>query len=235
MAVRLYTRLQLPSSARLASNAVCAGALRFICNSVSPTASRKAGAAAPLVCATIAEIVMFWRPRYFITAARRTLRLLRAVLGCRRPGDTIAAGGLGMIKRLIGLRQNLRHHLRRVLEHLTYAGDVTRRAMPGVTAERGGERHFAGAVGKRQPLDRTTHAFGGDQRARGIGLRQQQTHFFAADARGDVGTAQRAFQHAAHSLQHGGAEQMTVGIVDMLEEVEVHYQQRSRLAGAAVA
>ena len=66
-------------------------------------------------------------------------------------------------------------------------------------------------------------------RALQVGLRQDHGELLAAVARGQIAALDRLGQHLRHQTQHLIADLMAVGVVELLEMIDVGEQQRQRL------
>jgi hypothetical protein len=85
------------------------------------------------------------------------------------------------------------------------------------------------AVGGERVLEVVQHLAGRQLRAIDVGGRQQHRELVAAQTRNRVGGAQRAPQPRRHLLQHLIAGMMAVGVVDLLEAVQIDHEQRQPL------
>ncbi len=67
---------------------------------------------------------------------------------------------------------------------------------------------------------------------RGIGLHQHHRELVAAVAEGGVHRAELLAEQRPHLAQHRAAHQVSVGVVDVLEVVQVEEEERDRVAEA---
>ena len=73
--------------------------------------------------------------------------------------------------------------------------------------------------------DRAGKTLGDIARARTGRARQQRHEFIAAPSRCEIATAERAPQQFSNEYEHGIALQMTVGVVDVLELIDINHEQ----------
>jgi len=74
-------------------------------------------------------------------------------------------------------------------------------------------------------------AFGNVQRVLKIGLRQQHRKLLPAQAADDIGRAQFGFAGAGTRPQGVVPRAMAISVVDPLEVIDIHHQNRERLMG----
>jgi hypothetical protein len=67
---------------------------------------------------------------------------------------------------------------------------------------------------------------GGPERRLQPGLRQQHREFFPTQSADDIGVTHLALTQPGNHLQHFIAYIMTMGVIDGLEQIGVHHQQR---------
>src|SRR5690606_39201051 len=125
-----------------------------------------------------------------------------------RGHDAVAAGALGQVERLVRL-----------------AEEKLGAALPGWL-----QRGDARADGQRRPdesarLDLEPEALGGIERAREIGLRQDDGEFLATEARDAIDAAKALAQDLRESDEDLVAEEVAARVVDALEVVQVHEDQ----------
>ncbi|EEF26840.1 conserved hypothetical protein [Ricinus communis] len=88
--------------------------------------------------------------------------------------------------------------------------------------------HVTKHLGLPHPL---AQALGHGQCHLVAGVRQQHHHFLAAVAHREVGRPQRAAQHLRRRAQRFVAGQVPMGVVELLEVVQVDHDQRQRRVG----
>ena len=137
----------------------------------------------------------------------------------------VAAGLLGPVQRGVG-----------AVEHVLRTRIVARHVR--VDADAGGEGRCAARVRAVRLAAQVgqIHVEGGRDGRRGLGggFRQQHGEFVATQPCDEIPRPPRAAaQDAAERLQRGIARGMALTVVQLLEVVDVHHQQRQRLSAAA--
>ena len=156
---------------------------------------------------------------------RRTPSSLHGRLAQRLAGlvgvdvPAVAAVGLAPVERGVGLVDD-RLHLGGVARELGDAGGELQLLAAGADLDRA-----------ERVLDALQHLLGG----RGVGAHQREHELVAAQAAAQVAGAQLALKLAGELLERLVADRMAPRVVDLLELVEVHRDDRDRvvLAGGA--
>jgi len=180
---------------------------------------RYAGSCLVVVLAAITASATWWhrcavpsRPGVTVRAGRHWALVADAVApGFFRPIE----GGVG------------RCHQRVLVAVLAQAGHAERR---------GQVRQFHAHVGKHDGVAQAlAQALGHHRGQFDAGVGQYSQHFLAAEAHGEVGWAQRIADQAGGGRQRHVADDVAVGIVELLEVVEVDHDDRQAAAGAGRA
>ncbi len=130
--------------------------------------------------------------------------------------DPVAAALLGQVAGLVGRDQELGHRLAVVVD-LDHADAHAQ--LEGVVVP-----HEA------EILDRLAQVVGDQHGLVGRAVRQQHAELVAAEPGQDVAVAHLGLQHLGQQLQQHVAGAVAAGVVDDLELVEVHVQQRVHVA-----
>ena len=96
----------------------------------------------------------------------------------------------------------------------------------GYTDRDGGANRFARGLDLIEPLgDGTPDPFGDLERLLGRGLGQQDRELLAAEPRRDVVVSELGPEDLGDALEHRVAGKVTVGVVDVAQQVEVGHDQ----------
>ena len=108
--------------------------------------------------------------------------------------------------------------------------EIAHRARGGIRGDADRQRERRDPVRSRVHAGQGAreHATGDHQARLDVGVRQDDREFVAADAVGTVATADRAEGDATHRRQQLIAERVSLLVVDLLQVVHVHEQQRER-------
>src|SRR5262249_25683877 len=131
-----------------------------------------------------------------------------------RADDAVAPAALGLVEGGVGALDELGGALQ------------TTRSFHRRDAPARGEAELA--PGGRQPLrrDARAQALGGDERAVGVGPRQNGQELLATDAPGQIARPERRAQEIAERDQHLVAARVAVRVVDLLEVIDVERHDR---------
>ena len=149
----------------------------------------------------------------------------RSVLAGRRrvlDADAVAPGFFGPVQGGIGSR-----HQRVLVAVLAQAGHAERR---------GQVRQLHAHVGEHDGVAQAlAQALGHHRGQFDAGVGQDCQHLFAAEAHGEVGRAQRVADQGGGRRQRHVADDVAVGVVELLEMVEVDHHDRQAAAGTGRA
>ena len=134
--------------------------------------------------------------------------------GAAIQADFVAAGFLGCIKSLVGCENQF---LDTIVAGSRVAGNP----------ERNGEfNHLPLLQRNLDVINRCPQPLGCFQRIFSIGFRQKDDKFFAAETRGEINIAQHQQKNTGQLLEDNISRLVPVGVVHLLEEINVHHQQR---------
>jgi hypothetical protein len=133
---------------------------------------------------------------------------------CQTGDYAITSGCLGIIKSVVGTLQQLIA----TITAFSGRGDAD--------ADRHCHFHAARPDNERLPCDRQTQPFGNGGRYDAVGVRHDDDKFLAAQSRDQINTSDAVHCSAGKLAQHFVSRSMAIGIVDLLEVVDVKQQNR---------
>jgi hypothetical protein len=150
--------------------------------------------------------------RFIVSVSERSPGDRRQV--CQTCDYAITSGCLGLIKSVVGTLQQLRA----AITAFSGRGDAD--------ADRHGHLHAPYPDIERLPRDRQAQPFGDRGRYGAIGVRHNHDKFFAAQSGDQINTSDAVHCSAGKLAQHVISRSMAIGIVDLLEVVDVKQQNR---------